>query len=141
MHSIKLHSNINKTVIKQKAKMANIGDTYRMPKGHEQELQKLNKNYSIGKVVGKGAFGLVCTGTMSRDNKTEGMAVKIINLMKADDIYIEKFMEKELKALKEIKHDFIVTVFWHKIRKTHPLCVYGVGRGWGPLELFGWKVH
>ena len=91
--------------------MAEIGDTYRMPKAHEEEIKSLNKNYNIGKVVGKGAFGMVCTGTMKQGNQTEGMAVKIINLKKVDEMYIEKCLNREMTALRDCKHDFIVTVF------------------------------
>ena len=91
--------------------MVKIGDKYHMPKAHEEEIKSLNKNYNIEKVVGKGAFGLVCTGTMSQGNKTDGMAVKIINLKKVDPIYYEKFMNRELTALRDCRHDFIVKVF------------------------------
>lgn len=68
--------------------------------------------YTAGPIVGEGAFGKIKKYTRS----TESVAVKNIRKNEYSSEYVNTFLPRELNALKNLKHENIVTV--HEITES-----------------------
>ncbi|KAL3268135.1 hypothetical protein HHI36_007262 [Cryptolaemus montrouzieri] len=78
---------------------------YSVEKNAQKHLKTIG--FSLGKTIGQGTYSKVCLA--SSDNQK--LACKIINRKNAGKDFIEKFLPRELKILKTIKHANIVTIY------------------------------
>lgn len=69
----------------------------------------LHKGYSVGNLLGAGAFGEVYKG--KRLETDQDCAVKVMNLDKMSERFRKRFLPRELTSLMEIRHENIVRVW------------------------------
>ena len=68
------------------------------------------KGYTLDKVLNSGAFGQVWKGKDTR-NDNRPVAIKIMDLGKIDKIIESKFWPRELAALRDLEHEYIIAVY------------------------------
>ena len=95
--------------------MANPSNKFVIPSEHLKQFHKLENQYTFGKLLNSGKYGHVFEGLMIEKGKKRSIAVKIIDLEKTSNDYRQKFLPKELSALIELKHKYIIKTFDIKI--------------------------
>ncbi|XP_044754545.1 testis-specific serine/threonine-protein kinase 3-like [Coccinella septempunctata] len=87
------------------AAMKHRAGQYSAEKSSQKYLKTIG--FTLGKTIGKGTYSKVCLAT----NENQKLACKIINRRNAGQEFIEKFLPRELKILRSIKHPHIVTIY------------------------------
>lgn len=67
-----------------------------------------SKGYALGKVLGKGSFAVV-HGAKEKSASVE-CAIKIVDCSKAPEDFITHFFPRELKIIRELQHENIISV-------------------------------
>ena len=68
------------------------------------------KGYKLEKVLNSGAFGQVWKATDVKHGD-RAVAIKIMSLDKIEKVIESKFWPRELQALQEVEHDYIIAVY------------------------------
>ncbi|XP_017482099.1 PREDICTED: testis-specific serine/threonine-protein kinase 4 [Rhagoletis zephyria] len=95
---------------------ANEGNIFTGPSGQRPKTILEDHGIVLGKVIGSGNYAKVKVGFSEEYGKR--VAVKIISKVKAPAEYTQKFLPREIEAVKGLHHENLIT-FYQSIETSH----------------------
>lgn len=86
------------------------GNSLKVAETNQSQISNIlgQYGYEVGKVIGQGSYAVVRKAFSKK--KTKDVAIKIITKKKAPEDFLSKFLPREIRVLKKIRHTNVISL-------------------------------